>query len=121
MLEGLEGKITKTKDVIGLVRWRVFGKPMNFYLLEKNADGEYIYERKVVEAVPIEGVRDDVNLELNDRETEREIRMAMTRFKLTKDGSDANAFYIRKMNGSKKIYPGGNKAQYQPLRILGYK
>lgn len=121
MLKKLESKIAGTKNLMGLVGWKVFGKPMNFYLLEKNADGEYTLDKKIVEVVPIKGVRDDVDLELSNRETEREIRAAMTRFKLTREGSDANAFYIRKMNRAKKIYRGGDKAQYQPLRIIGYK
>jgi hypothetical protein len=108
--------MTRTKDLIDLVTWVVFGKPMNFYFLEKDGVSKsYTLDEKVVNAVPIGDVR-ETKLELTDGETRYGIRDAMTRARFNERGFNANAVYIRKKNGTVH-YDGGDVAQYQPLRI----
>jgi len=114
MIEKLEEKAAKTKE---LIAWMIFGKPMNFYFLGKNAQsGLYTLDGKIVEAVPVGGIR-ITKISLDNEEVKREIRGAMTKSRLNEPGFNANAVYIRRKNGVMKYYNGGDITQYQPLRI----
>ena len=116
MFEGLEGKIAPVKDRIELVVRTALGKPMKFYHLGKNADGEYTFRGKVVKAVEVGDVR-VIKGALSNKEIVREIRDEMTNARLTSTEFDADSFYIRKMSGVRN-YENGFTTQYQPLKRI---
>lgn len=110
-------KIIKTKNLIELMVRGALGTPKNFYVLDKDIKSRlYSLNGKVIEAIPVGEVR-ELELALTDEETNFEIREAMTKARLSEIGFNANAFYIRKKNGTMMYGDGGDVTQYQPLLI----